>query len=202
MSFSTLDALTYLDLSGNHFQIFLPCTIWNIEGLTFANFTVSCIMAKPCLLDQPAFPSRHEYPSPLVSLMLQGLVWLLLFIPLALLIEAADILSATENFSKSYIIGDGGFRPVYNALLPEGRIIAVKRLNGGHLNGKREFLAETETIGKEDHQSKDQILCVLAIARLCTHDDPWKRPTMLEVAELLKQAKVYNDVSMFYKTVD
>lgn len=67
-------------------------------------------------------------------------------------INPDDILSATENFSKTYIIGDGGYGTVYKASLPEGRIIAVKRLNGSHLHADREFLAELETIGKVKHE--------------------------------------------------
>lgn len=33
----------------------------------------------------------------------------------------------------------------------------------------------------------DQMLTVLAIARRCTSDEPWKRPTMLEVVKMLKE---------------
>ncbi|KAL0340534.1 UNVERIFIED_CONTAM: Leucine-rich repeat receptor protein kinase MSP1 [Sesamum radiatum] len=87
-------------------------------------------------------------------------------------IKAADIVSATENFSKSYIIGDGGFGTVYRASLPEGRIIAVKRLNGGHLHGEREFLAEMETIGKVKHENLVPLLgyCVFADERFLIYE--------------------------------
>ncbi|KAI3946591.1 hypothetical protein MKX01_014449 [Papaver californicum] len=68
-------------------------------------------------------------------------------------VSASDILTATENFSKTHIIGDGGFGTVYKGLLPEGKTIAVKRLNGGHFQGDREFLAEMETIGKVKHEN-------------------------------------------------
>ncbi|GFP94196.1 leucine-rich repeat receptor protein kinase exs [Phtheirospermum japonicum] len=82
-------------------------------------------------------------------------------------IKASDIFFATENFSESYIIGDGGFGTVYRALLPGGRTIAVKRLNGGHLHGEREFLAEMETIGKVKHENLVPLLgyCVFADER-------------------------------------
>lgn len=62
-----------------------------------------------------------------------------------------DILTATDNFSKTHIIGDGGSGTVYRASLPEGQTVAVKRLNGGHFKSDREFLAEMETIGKVKH---------------------------------------------------
>ncbi|CBI37167.3 unnamed protein product, partial [Vitis vinifera] len=40
-----------------------------------------------------------------------------------------DIVKATEDFSDKYCIGKGGFGTVYKAVLPEGQIVAVKRLN-------------------------------------------------------------------------
>ena len=79
--------------------------------------------------------------------------------------KPSDILSATENFSKTYIIGDGGFGTVYRASLPEGRTIAVKRLNGGRLHGDREFLAEMETIGKVKHEN------LVPLLGYCVFDD-------------------------------
>ncbi|KAJ9697022.1 hypothetical protein PVL29_008986 [Vitis rotundifolia] len=40
-----------------------------------------------------------------------------------------DIVKATEDFSEKYCIGKGGFGTVYKAVLPDGQIVAVKRLN-------------------------------------------------------------------------
>ncbi|KVI08275.1 Concanavalin A-like lectin/glucanase, subgroup [Cynara cardunculus var. scolymus] len=83
-----------------------------------------------------------------------------------------DILSATENFSKTYIIGDGGFGTVYKALLPEGRTVAVKRLNGGRMHGEREFLAEMETVGKVKHENLVPLMgyCVFADERFLIYE--------------------------------
>jgi serine/threonine protein kinase len=36
---------------------------------------------------------------------------------------------------------------------------------------------------------REQMACVLAIARDCTADEPWKRPSMLEVVKGLKMAQ-------------
>ncbi|XP_010241481.1 PREDICTED: leucine-rich repeat receptor protein kinase MSP1-like isoform X1 [Nelumbo nucifera] len=87
-------------------------------------------------------------------------------------LNPADILSATENFNKTYIIGDGGFGTVFKASLPEGRTIAVKRLNGGHFQGDREFLAEMETIGKVNHGNLVPLLgyCVFGEERFLVYD--------------------------------
>lgn len=86
-------------------------------------------------------------------------------------INPTDILTATENFSEGYIIGDGGFGTVYKASLP-GKTLAVKRLNGGHLHGDREFLAEMETIGKVKHENLVRFLgyCVFADKRFLIYD--------------------------------
>ncbi|KAL3641661.1 hypothetical protein CASFOL_012476 [Castilleja foliolosa] len=87
-------------------------------------------------------------------------------------VKASDIFFATDNFSESYIIGDGGYGTVYRALLPNGCTIAVKRLNGGHLHGEREFLAEMETIGKVKHENLVPLLgyCVFGDERLLIYE--------------------------------
>ncbi|PSR96929.1 Leucine-rich repeat receptor protein kinase [Actinidia chinensis var. chinensis] len=240
-SLSNLAALTYLDFSNNNFQGTVPCNICDIVGLAFVNFSgnrftgyvpETCAKAKPCLPNQPDFPSIGGYPpSPLLTrASVWGIALSATFISLALLvcllrwrmlrqeaavldrgkgklvteiepksidkllgkkskeplsiniatfqhsllrINPASILSATENFSKAYIIGDGGFGTVYRASLPEGRIIAVKRLNGGgHLHADREFLAEMETIGKVKHENLVPLLgyCVFADERFLIYE--------------------------------
>ncbi|KAL6321250.1 hypothetical protein AAG906_016284 [Vitis piasezkii] len=64
-----------------------------------------------------------------------------------------DILEATNNFCKTNVIGDGGFGTVYKAALPNGKIVAVKKLNQAKTQGHREFLAEMETLGKVKHRN-------------------------------------------------
>ena len=65
----------------------------------------------------------------------------------------ADVLLATNGFCKRNIVGDGGFGTVYKAELPDGRIVAIKKLGQGLSQGNREFLAEMETLGKVKHQN-------------------------------------------------
>ncbi|ONK80571.1 uncharacterized protein A4U43_C01F19310 [Asparagus officinalis] len=55
---------------------------------------------------------------------------------------------ATENFCQK--IGGGGFGSVFEGTLSDGTIVAVKRLDGVG-QGKKEFLAEVETIGSIHH---------------------------------------------------
>jgi serine/threonine protein kinase len=72
----------------------------------------------------------------------------------------ADLLLATDNFSKGNIIGDGGFGTVYKARLPDGRIVAIKKLGygGSSQQGNREFVAEMETLGKLRHRNLVHLL--------------------------------------------
>jgi hypothetical protein len=45
-----------------------------------------------------------------------------------------QILRATQNFSSSFKLGEGGFGMVYRAVLPDGQVVAVKRAKKvGHL---------------------------------------------------------------------
>ncbi|XP_022772218.1 putative receptor protein kinase ZmPK1 [Durio zibethinus] len=57
---------------------------------------------------------------------------------------------ATQNFSEE--IGRGGAGVVYKGMLPDGRVVAVKRLNEAN-QGEAEFLAEVKTIGKLNHMN-------------------------------------------------
>ncbi|KAK8692968.1 hypothetical protein V6N13_070569 [Hibiscus sabdariffa] len=58
----------------------------------------------------------------------------------------ADILRATSNFSDERIIGKGGFGTVYRGVLPDGREVAVKKLQSEGIEGEREFKAEMEVL--------------------------------------------------------
>lgn len=58
----------------------------------------------------------------------------------------SDILKATGKFSEDRIIGKGGFGTVYRGVLPDGREVAVKKLQREGLEGEREFRAEMEVL--------------------------------------------------------
>ncbi|KAI3820004.1 hypothetical protein L1987_13860 [Smallanthus sonchifolius] len=64
-----------------------------------------------------------------------------------------DICSATENFSASNIIGEGGFGTVYKRTLQNGSIIAIKRAkkNGPVKGTPVEFKNEILALSKIEH---------------------------------------------------
>ncbi|KAH6797306.1 Leucine-rich repeat protein kinase family protein [Perilla frutescens var. hirtella] len=58
----------------------------------------------------------------------------------------SDILRATRSFSDDRIIGMGGSGTVYRGVLPDGRDVAVKKLQSEGMEGEREFRAEMEVL--------------------------------------------------------
>ncbi|CAA7029724.1 unnamed protein product [Microthlaspi erraticum] len=67
-------------------------------------------------------------------------------------VEMNTIRTATDDFSSSNKLGQGGFGPVYKGKLPDGREIAVKRLSSSSGQGTEEFMNEITLISKLQHR--------------------------------------------------
>ncbi|XP_071713856.1 probable receptor-like protein kinase At2g23200 [Rutidosis leptorrhynchoides] len=63
-----------------------------------------------------------------------------------------DILLATNNFDEKLMIGKGGFGKVYKGILYNDMIVAVKRGEKGHGQGRPEFVTEIMVLSKIRHQ--------------------------------------------------
>ncbi|KAM4103082.1 hypothetical protein ACJW30_06G052800 [Castanea mollissima] len=74
------------------------------------------------------------------------------------LFDFATILRATNNFSSTNKIGEGGFGPVYKGELLLGQEIAVKRLSNSSSQGLEEFKNEVIMISKLQHRNLVRIL--------------------------------------------
>ncbi|GLT37755.1 hypothetical protein SLA2020_120560 [Shorea laevis] len=72
--------------------------------------------------------------------------------------ELAAISNATDNFSVSNKLGEGGFGPVYKGKLEDGREIAVKRLSLSSVQGINEFKNEVKLIAKLQHRNLVRLL--------------------------------------------
>ncbi|EEC78009.1 hypothetical protein OsI_17412 [Oryza sativa Indica Group] len=64
-----------------------------------------------------------------------------------------ELRSATENFSSSNRLGEGGYGAVYKGKLMDGRIVAVKQLSQTSHQGKKQFATEIETISRVQHRN-------------------------------------------------
>nr|KYP55777.1 putative LRR receptor-like serine/threonine-protein kinase At1g74360 family [Cajanus cajan] len=58
----------------------------------------------------------------------------------------ADILEATSNFTEERVIGRGGYGTVYRGMFPDGREVAVKKLQREGTEGEKEFRAEMKVL--------------------------------------------------------
>ncbi|KAJ4967607.1 hypothetical protein NE237_019456 [Protea cynaroides] len=69
-----------------------------------------------------------------------------------------SVVAATENFSDTNKLGQGGFGPVYKGRLQGGQEIAVKRLSRSSVQGMDEFKNEVLLIAKLQHRNLVRLL--------------------------------------------
>ncbi|KAL7244065.1 hypothetical protein ACSBR1_016319 [Camellia fascicularis] len=72
--------------------------------------------------------------------------------------ELATIMAATDNFSDSNKLGQGGFGIIYKGQLPDGKEVAVKRLSSVSEQGLDEFTNEVLLILKLQHKNLVRLL--------------------------------------------
>ncbi|CAM0914134.1 unnamed protein product [Alopecurus aequalis] len=83
-----------------------------------------------------------------------------------------ELQAATDKFSGSNILGKGGFGHVYRGQLPDGTLVAVKRLKDGNAaGGESQFRTEVEMISLAVHRNLLRILgfCMTATERLLVY---------------------------------
>nr|XP_043619925.1 G-type lectin S-receptor-like serine/threonine-protein kinase At4g27290 [Erigeron canadensis] len=75
-----------------------------------------------------------------------------------LLFGLPTLIKATNNFSVTNKLGEGGFGPVYKGVLEDGQEIAVKRLAKASNQGLPEFKNEVMLISKLQHRNLVKLL--------------------------------------------
>ncbi|GAA0147107.1 hypothetical protein LIER_06890 [Lithospermum erythrorhizon] len=74
-------------------------------------------------------------------------------------LNMSQVLRATNSFSPSLVIGEGGFGIVYKAKLPDGHVVAIKRAKKEHFNAIRtEFRSEVDLLAKIEHRNLVKLL--------------------------------------------
>ncbi|GAB2229180.1 hypothetical protein Droror1_Dr00023316 [Drosera rotundifolia] len=63
-----------------------------------------------------------------------------------------DLMKATNSFSNSNIIGSASTGTMYKAILPDGTLLVVKRLQASQ-RSEKEFLSEMNTLGSVKHKN-------------------------------------------------
>uniref|UniRef100_A0A6N2LYL6 Receptor-like serine/threonine-protein kinase n=2 Tax=Salix TaxID=40685 RepID=A0A6N2LYL6_SALVM len=79
--------------------------------------------------------------------------------------DMSTLAHATDTFSDSNKLGEGGFGPVYKGILTGGQQIAVKRLSKSSGQGADEFKNEVMLIAKLQHRNLVKLL------GCCIHED-------------------------------
>ncbi|KAK4477558.1 hypothetical protein RD792_016790 [Penstemon davidsonii] len=78
--------------------------------------------------------------------------------------DIATIAAATNQFSYSNKIGEGGFGPIYKGVLPTGQIVAVKRLS--QTSRQEEFKRSILSISNLQHRN------IIKLLGYCIHREP------------------------------
>ncbi|XP_030520042.2 cysteine-rich receptor-like protein kinase 29 [Rhodamnia argentea] len=86
--------------------------------------------------------------------------------------DFSTIIAATDNFSDSNKLGQGGFGAVYMGKLPNGREFAVKRLSQNSSEMEVEFRNEVMLIAKQQHRNLVRLLgfCLEGVERLLIYE--------------------------------
>ncbi|XVE51734.1 hypothetical protein DITRI_Ditri02bG0064500 [Diplodiscus trichospermus] len=84
----------------------------------------------------------------------------------------SELKAATEDFSPSKKLGEGGFGPVYKGTLSDGRIVAVKQLSVASHQGKNQFVTEIATISAVQHRNLVKLYgcCIEGNRRLLVYE--------------------------------
>nr|GMC77532.1 proline-rich receptor-like protein kinase PERK15 [Ipomoea batatas] len=105
-----------------------------------------------------------------------------------------ELAIATDNFSNTNLLGQGGFGYVHKGVLGDGREVAIKKLKVGSGQGEREFQAEVEIISNVHHFHLVSLVghCISGAQRLLVyefvpnktlefhlHDCEFQNPTLL-----------------------
>ncbi|XP_028771729.1 proline-rich receptor-like protein kinase PERK1 [Neltuma alba] len=83
-----------------------------------------------------------------------------------------ELAFATNGFSDSNLLGQGGFGYVHKGVLRNGKTVAIKQLKSGSRQGEREFQAEVEVISRVHHRHLVSLVgyCIAGVQRMLVYE--------------------------------
>jgi serine/threonine protein kinase len=89
-----------------------------------------------------------------------------------MLFTPENLAEFTNGFAEQNLLGEGGFGCVYKGILPDNRLVAVKKLKIGNGQGEREFKAEVDTISRVHHRHLVSLVgyCIADGQRMLVYD--------------------------------
>ena len=86
--------------------------------------------------------------------------------------SSEELAMATNGFSTANLLGQGGFGYVHKGVLPNGKVVAIKRLKSDSAQGEREFSAEVEVIGRVHHKHLVSLVgyCISGAQRMLVYE--------------------------------
>ncbi|KAF5748245.1 proline-rich receptor-like protein kinase PERK1 [Tripterygium wilfordii] len=83
-----------------------------------------------------------------------------------------ELVVATNGFSESNLLGEGGFGYVHRGVIPSGKFVAIKQLKDDSHQGEREFRAEVEIISRVHHKHLVSLVgyCIAGPQRLLVYE--------------------------------
>ncbi|KAL1832879.1 hypothetical protein ACET3Z_002530 [Daucus carota] len=97
-----------------------------------------------------------------------------------------EIQEATKNFSRSNIIGRGGYGNVYKGVLPDGTEVALKRFKNCSDDGDASFAHEVEVIASVRHVN------LVALRGYCTATTNFEGHQRIIVCDLMKNGSLHD----------
>ncbi|XP_059295568.1 probable LRR receptor-like serine/threonine-protein kinase RKF3 [Lycium ferocissimum] len=97
-----------------------------------------------------------------------------------------EIKLATKNFTRTNIIGTGGYGNVYKGVLPGGVEVALKRFKNCSVSGDANFTHEVEVIASVRHVN------LVALRGYCTATTRFEGHQRIIVCDLMKNGSLYD----------
>ncbi|KAI9385146.1 hypothetical protein POPTR_011G027600v4 [Populus trichocarpa] len=174
LALSDIDTLYTLgqcttDLSSHDCSTCLQVAIQNISSCCYIG-RGQRLLSRSCYFRYELYPFYEELRKSSASTFAEGnkvsseeLPWMM---------DLSVIRAATDNFSVSNKLGQGGFGSVYKGILSDGSEVAVKRLSRSSEQGVKEFKTEVLLIMKLQHKNLVRLLgfCVEGEEKLLIYE--------------------------------